>query len=99
MADENKLNIRLHLYDTDMMVRVDRAEEELYRKSAQLITEVLGSYSQHYKGAKSEKDIMYMALVDISLRYERESKRNDVTPYSDMLEKLTGEIKEALGEE
>ena len=32
MAEENnKLNIRLHLYDTEMAVKVYRDEEEVYR--------------------------------------------------------------------
>ena len=46
MAEENKLNIRLHLYDTDMAVKINRDDEELYRKSATLITEVVGNYTQ-----------------------------------------------------
>ena len=40
-----------------------------------------------------------MALVDIALRYEREAKRNDVTPFSDAIKKLSLEIDEALRDE
>ena len=36
MAEENKLNIRLHLYDTDMAVKINRDDEELYRLLSQL---------------------------------------------------------------
>lgn len=96
MADENKLNIRLHLYDTDMAVKINREDEEMYRKAAALITEVVGSYNSYYKGLKSEKEILLMALVDITLRYEREAGRNDVIPYSDVLKKLTTEINAVL---
>ena len=92
MTDDKKLNIRLHIYDTDMAVKINRDDEEMYRNAATLITEVVGSYTDYYKGLKSEKEILYMALVDIALRYEREAMRNDVTPFSDVLKQLAGEI-------
>ena len=28
MAEDNKLNIRLHIYDTDMAVKINRSDEE-----------------------------------------------------------------------
>lgn len=96
MAEENKLNIRLHIYDTDMNVRIDRSDEELYRRAATTVTEAIGNYTSYYKGQKSDKEIHYMALVDIALRYEREARRNDVTPYSDVLKKLTSEIEAVI---
>ena len=37
-----------------------------------------------------------MALIDVALRYEKESDRNDRKPYDDILEKLTSEIEDAL---
>ncbi|CUP83803.1 Uncharacterised protein [Segatella copri] len=37
-----------------------------------------------------------MALIDVALRYEKESDRNDTKPYDDILEKLTSEIEDAL---
>lgn len=99
MAEETKLNIRLHLYDTDMTVRVNRADEEMYRNAATLITEAVGNYSQVYKGLKSDKDILYMSLVDIALRYEREARRNDTQPYSQAIRQLSAEIADAMGKE
>ncbi len=100
MADENneKLKIRLHLYDTELSVNVPRDEEECYRNSAKLITEVVNTYSSHYKGSKGDKEILYMCLLDIALRYEKNEKRNDTAPYSDILSKLTQEIEEAIRE-
>ncbi len=96
-GDNNeKLHIRLNVYDTPITVNVNREEEEYYRKSEKLITQVIGSYTSVYKGKKSEKEILYMALVDIALRYQKEAARNDTVPYSDILVKLTSEIEEAL---
>lgn len=80
----------------DMSVTVNREDEELYRKAASLITEVIGNYTERYKGLKSEKEIHYMALVDIALRHAFEKKRNDVTPLLDILSGFTKEIKSSL---
>lgn len=95
---EDKLHIRLHVYDTDISVNVVREEEKLYRDAAKLITDTVNTYAAAFKGRKSEKDLLYMALIDIALRYERESERNDTAPFSDILGKLTSEIEDALKE-
>ena len=94
--DNSKLNIRLHLYDTDMAVKVYRDEEEYYRDAAKLITDVMNTYEGLLRGKRSEKDILYAAMLDIALRYEKESKRNDTAPFSDILGKLTSEIEDVL---
>lgn len=98
MADqgEEKLLIRLHVYDTDLSVRIPREDEEYYRKSGKLIDDIVNSYNNIFKGRKSDKEILYMALIDIALRYEKEVGRNDTEPYDDLLKKLTAEIEDAL---
>ena len=98
MADqkEDKLQIRLQVYDTDLTVRIPREDEEYYRKSAKLIDEIVNSYSKIFKGRKSDKEILYMALIDVALRYEKESDKNDTEPYNDILNKLTAEIEDTL---
>ena len=73
-SDKEKLRIRLHVYDTDMTVTIPRAEEECYRAAAKLITDVVNNYSAVYKDRKGEKEILYMALIDISLRYQKETR-------------------------
>lgn len=93
---EDKLHIRLHVYDTDISVNVLREDEEYYRRAAKLITDTVNTYASVFKGRKGDKDLLYMALIDIALRYEKESKRNDTAPYSDILGKLTAEIEDAL---
>ena len=93
---EDKLQIRLHVYDTDLTVRIPRADEEYYRKSAKLIDEIVNSYAKIFKGRKSDKEILYMALIDVALRFEKESDKNDTQPYNDILDKLTAEIEDTL---
>ena len=52
MAEVNneKLHIRLHVYDEEVEVTVKRSEEEHYRKAAKLITDRYNAYAQAYKG-------------------------------------------------
>ena len=98
MAEVNneKLNIRLHVYDEEIQVAVKRSDEEYYRAAAKLITDRYNAYAQAYKGKKGEHTIALMALIDIALMYERELGKNDTAPYNDILTKLTSEIEEAL---
>ena len=43
MAEEKeRLNIRLHVYDTDIPVKVDREDEYFYREAAKLIRDIQG---------------------------------------------------------
>ena len=98
MAEVNneKLHIRLHVYDEEIEVTVNRADEEYYRKAAKLITDRYNAYAQAYKGRKGEHTIALMTLIDIALLHERERSKNDTAPYDDVLAKLTSEIEEAL---
>ena len=98
MAEVNneKLNIRLHVYDEEIQVTVKRSDEEYYRSAAKLITDRYNAYAQAYKGKKGEHTIALMTLIDIALMYERERAKNDTAPYDDILTKLTSEIEEAL---
>ena len=98
MAEVNneKLNIRLHVYDEEIQVTISRSDEELYRRAAKLITDRYNAYAQAYKGMKGEHTIALMTLIDIALLHERERSKNDTAPYDDVLAKLTSEIEEAL---
>ena len=53
MADQtqdNKLHIRLHVYDTDLSVTIPREDEEYYRKSAKLIDDRVNTYTKNLQG-------------------------------------------------
>ncbi len=80
----------------DIPVNIIRDEEEYYRNAAKLITDTVNTYSSVFKGRKSEKELLYMALIDIALRYEKVSASNDTAPFNDILGKLTSEIEDAL---
>lgn len=98
MAEQNqdRLHIRLHVYDEEIEVVVKREEEEFYRAAAKLITERYNAYAQAYKGRKSDHTIALMSLIDIALLYQKERSHNDTSPYDNVLARLTAEMEEAL---
>lgn len=100
MAEQTseKLHIRLHVYDEEIEVAIDREDEEYYRAAAKQITDRYNVYAQIYKGRKSDHTIGLMTLIDIALQHQRERSRNDTAPFNDILTKLTAEIEDAIGE-
>ena len=95
-VDKEKLHIRLHVYDEEVEVTINREDEVYYRAAAKLITDRYNRYAQVFKGKKGDHTISLMTLVDIALMYERTKGQNDTAPYDTILEKLTSEIDEAL---
>lgn len=95
-ANKEKLHIRLHVYDEEIEVTVNRDDEEFYRAAAKLITDRYNAYAQAYKGRKSDHTIGLMSLINIALMYQRERSKNDTQPYDNILSRLTSEIEEAL---
>ena len=100
MAEQktDRLHIRLHVYDEEVDVVIDREEEEFYRSTAKLITERYNAYSGRYAGRKSDHTIALMTLIDIALLYQKERSHNDTSVYDNVLTRLTSEIEEALGD-
>ncbi len=94
--EKERLNIRLHVYDTDIPVKVDREDEYFYREAAKLISSTVNKYAEVFKTKKSEKEILYMAMIDIALRYEKEKGHNDTSEYDNILSSLTKEIERIL---
>ena len=68
-VNKEKLHIRLHVYDEEIEVTVNREDEEFYRLAAKLITDRYNAYAQAYKGRKTEHTISLMTLIDIALLY------------------------------
>lgn len=75
---------------------VPKDQEHLYREAGTLINEKLNAYFGIYKGIKTDKEIIYYAMIDIALRCVAESKKNDVSPITDILSTLSEEIEDAL---
>lgn len=92
---EEKLRIKLHLYETDLMVNVPR-EEEQYRAAAKQVTETVNTYAKIYQGKKTHNDVMYMAMLDLALRSNKLAALNDTQPFMELIAKLTQEIEEVM---
>ena len=73
-----------------------RNRERTHTTNERQANDFVNSYSKFFKGRKSDKEFLYMALIDIALRYEKESGRNDTAPYHDILTRLTAEIEDTL---
>jgi len=99
MAENNKdiFKITLNVYNRTLPVNCTREDEEKYRKSAKLITDLVNFYSSRYAGQKNDVDILYMVLIDVAMRYHKSEERNDVEPLMETLKGLTDEIEDALG--
>ena len=95
-VNNEKLHIRLHVYDEEIEVTIKRSDEEFYRKAAKLITDRYNAYSQAYKGKKGEHTIELMTLIDISLMYDLDLCNNHTDPYPSILTKLTFAIYSVL---
>lgn len=93
---EEKLRIKLHLYETDFMVNVPREEEQYYRAAAKQVTETVNTYAKIYQGKKTHNDVMYMAMLDLALRSNKLAALNDTQPFMELIAKLTQEIEEVM---
>lgn len=93
---EEKLRIKLHLYETDLMVNVPREEEQYYRAAAKQVTETVNTYAKIYQGKKTHNDVMYMAMLDLALRSNKLAALNDTQPFMELITKLTQEIEEVM---
>ena len=96
MANTEHQNINLHIYDTDIKIQVPRDEEEYWRRAVQLVNDKLNAYFGAFKGIKCEKEIHYDAMIDIALKYVKETQRNDVEPITNILSQLSDEINAEL---
>lgn len=96
-GENNKLHIRLHVYDTDIPVTIMPEDEPYCRNAAKLITDKVNSLSELYRTSRSEKEILFMAMLDIAINLEFEKAHNDTDPYNNILTKITTEIEDALG--
>lgn len=96
---DDKLRIRLHMYEVDLSVNIPREEEQYYRAAAKQVTETVNTYAQIYSGKKTHNDIMYMSMLDLALRSTKLAAKNDTQPFTDVIAKLTQEIEEAMADQ
>lgn len=98
MTEQNKekLHIKLHVYDEEIDVTVNRSDEEYYRSAAEFVTDRYNLYAEGYKGHISDHTISLYVLIDIALRYKMLVADKDTDKYNDILKQLTAMIDDAL---
>ena len=101
MSEEKReqRKIRLHVYDIELPITIYADEEEIYRRAAKNATKIVAAYTAQANGKKSVIDILYMAIVDLALKYELEAMRNDTSQYQEILKKITSEIEQTLSDD
>lgn len=99
MAKEKnaKRLIRLHVYNTILPVSIDPDEEENYRNAAKMVTDTVNRYAEVSNGKNSITSLLYMAMIDIALKYEQEKQKQDTDNLKNILTAITAEIEESLG--
>ena len=91
-ADQLAIAVRQALDDTDIPVNIRREDEFYYREAAKLISNTVNTYADRYKSRNSDKEIMYMAMIDIALRLQRQKGDSDTSELDKILSALTSEI-------
>ncbi len=84
---EDKLSIKLNIAGNYYPMRINRQDEERYRKAAKLINEKLLKYKQLY-GDSSEKDFLAMVSLHFATDYLLIRESADQTPVNDKLKEL-----------
>ncbi len=92
---KDKLVIQLLIGKQVYPITVRRDQEEVYRKAARLINEKLGRYEQSYPNLSYER-YTSVALLDFAVQVIQTQKQKDLSPYEDVVKRLTEEIAQLL---
>ncbi len=84
---EDKLSIKLSIAGVPYPLRINREEEERYRKAAKLIDQKLLQYKQLYKDS-SEKDFLAMVSLHFATNYLLIEESADQTLVNNKLDEL-----------
>ncbi len=94
--EKKQIRIRLHVYNTEIPVIIMPEEEEMYRRAAKMISDTVNTYANKYHQRYDLQTILYMSLLDVAIKFEREHERKEVDSVKDILADITKEIEEAL---
>ena len=93
MSDEFK--IQLKIAGKTFPFRCKRSEEEIIRKAARNINDMILQYSTAFPGAELElKDLLAMVAFHFSLENLKKKNTEDISPLFDKIEGLNLELEE-----
>ena len=90
-SSKEKITINLMLGRQRQTITIPRDQEETYRRAANEINGVLAAYERKYAALGYDR-IIAITMLDFSVKAERLQQRCDTAPYTETLERLSGEI-------
>ena len=91
----DKLPIRIKIDGREYPLKVDRDDEEKYRKAAKIINDIILQYRQKYSSSNTQ-DILAMTAFQFVLKATELEEKVDQSPLFDELKKLDEELSDYL---
>jgi cell division protein ZapA len=90
-----KLSIKIKIDGRDYPLKVDRADEEKFRKAAKMINDIILQYRQKYTSSDSQ-DFLAMTAFQYVLKSLDLEQKVDRSPLFDELKQLDEELNDYL---
>ena len=91
----DKLSIKIKIDGREYPLKVDRDEEEKYRKAAKIINDIILQYRQKYSSSNTQ-DFLAMTAFQFALKSIELEEKVDRSPLFDELKKLDEELSDYL---
>lgn len=91
----DKLSIKIKIDGREYPLKVDRDEEEKYRKAAKIINDIILQYRQKYSSSNTQ-DFLAMTAFQFALKTIELEEKVDRSPLFDELKKMDEELSDYL---
>jgi cell division protein ZapA len=91
----DKLPIRIKIDGREYPLKVDRDDEEKYRKAAKIINDIILQYRQKYSSSNTQ-DFLAMTAFQFVLKTIELEEKVDQSPLFDELKKMDEELSDYL---
>ena len=91
----DKLSIKIKIDGREYPLKVDREDEEKYRKAAKIINDIILQYRQKYSSSNTQ-DFLAMTAFQFALKSIELEEKVDRSPLFDELKKLDEELSDYL---
>ena len=91
----DKLSIKIKIDGREYPLKVDRDDEEKYRKAAKILNDILIQYRQTYSSSNNQ-DFLAMTAFQFALKTIELEEKVDRSPLFDELKKLDEELSDYL---
>jgi cell division protein ZapA len=94
---DDKFLIHIDIAGKSYGLRIDRRDEEEVRKAANLLRTKMTQYRLHFNHADiSEKDLLAMVALQLSISNLRLEEDNDTTQFMMKIEQLTADLEREI---